>query len=236
MRVRSERTSAIAVGALYVAATVAGLSSKALSGSLLQGPGISAGLAAHETQVAAIALFLLVMAVAVSGIAFMLYPILMQDADTKAKEGLAAWYLGSRIAEGTVFVVALIGLFALLGLSREVAGVGTAAAAGFRSAGTVLWSAYDHAWMLGQSVFCVGAAMLYYLLYVSRRVPRWLSVWGLIGAPLMLVAGFSLVFTGDADSVFSSVLYAPLGVQEMVLAVWLIARGFNAPTESAVAP
>ena len=70
--------------------------------------------------------------------------------------------------------------------------------------------------MLGQSVFCVGAVMLYYLLYVSKRVPRWLSVWGLIAAPLMLIAGFSLVVTGDPNSTISSVLYAPLGLQEMV--------------------
>jgi hypothetical protein len=95
--------------------------------------------------------------------------------------------------------------------------------------GRVLWTAWDYAWMLGQSVFCVGAVMFYYLLYVSKRIPRWLSVWGLIGAPLMLVAGLSLVFTGNPNSTFSSILYAPLGLQEMVLAVWLIARGFNPP-------
>lgn len=81
--------------------------------------------------------------------------------------------------------------------------------------------------VLGQSVFCVGAAMLYYLLYASRRIPRWLSVWGLMGAPLMLAGGFSLAVTGDPNSTVSSILYAPLGLQEMVLAVWLIAKGFD---------
>lgn len=48
--------------------------------------------------------------------------------------------------------------------------------------------------------------------------------------PLMLVAGFSLVVTGDPNSTFSSILYAPLGLQEMALAVWLLVRGFNPPT------
>jgi hypothetical protein len=127
----------------------------------------------------------------------------MQDAGTKGKEGLAAWYLGSRIAGGAVFVVALLGLFSLLGLSKEFASAGASGAASLRTAGTVLWTAYDYAWMLGQSVFCVGA--------------------------VMLIAGFSLVVTGDPNSTFSSVLYAPIGLQEMVLAVWLIARGFNPP-------
>jgi hypothetical protein len=215
MRVRSERGSAIAVGVLYIAATVAGVLSQVVSGTSLAGPGISADLATNEPRVIAVAFFLLVMAVTVSGVAVMMYPILMQDADTKVKEGLSIWYVGTRIAEGTLFVVALLGLFALLALSKAFVTLGVAG---------------DHAWMLGLSVFCVGAVMLYYLLYESKRVPRWLSVWGLIAAPLMLVAGFSLVVTGDPNSTFSSILYAPLGLQEMALAVWLLVRGFNPPT------
>jgi hypothetical protein len=72
-------------------------------------------------------------------------------------------------------------------------------------------------------------ARLYSLLYMSRRIPRWLSAWGLIGAPLMLAAGFSLAITGDPNSTVSSIMYAPLALQEMVLAVWLIVKGFNPP-------
>jgi hypothetical protein len=231
MRIRSERNSAIAVGALYIAATVAGVMSKVVSGSLLGGSGISGDLAASEPKVIAAAACLFVMAVTVAGVAFMMYPILMQDADTKAKEGFCIWYVGSRITEGAIFVVALVGLSSLLALSKAVAAAGASGASALQPLGTVLWTAYDYAWMLGQSVFCAGAVMLYYLLYVSKRVPRWISVWGLIAAPLMLIAGFSLVVTGDPNSTFSSVLYAPLGLQEMVLAVWLIARGFNPPAE-----
>ncbi len=224
---RTDRGNAIAVGVLYILATVAGVLSMVAGGSLIQGPGISADLAANETSVALIALCLLVMALAVAGVAFMMYPILIEDSDTKIKQGLSIWYVGTRITEGAIFVVGLVVLFALLGLSREFVNAGAADAASFQATGTALWTAYDYTWMLGQSVFCVGATMLYYLLYVSRRIPRWLSVWGLIGAPLMLIAGFSLVFTGDPNSTFSSVLYAPLGLQELALAVWLIARGFR---------
>ncbi len=69
--------------------------------------------------------------------------------------------------------------------------------------------------------------MLYWLLFVSQRVPRWLSVWGLVAAPLMLVGGLLLPFTGDPNSTISSLLYAPMGLQEMVLAVWLIVWGLR---------
>ena len=233
MRVRSERGSAIAVGVLYIAATVAGVLSKVVSGTSLADPGISADLATNETRVIAAAFLLLFMAVTVVGVAVMMYPILLQDADTKVKEGLSIWYVGTRIAEGTLFVVALLGLFALLALSKAFV-TGRALDSSLQMAGTVLWVVWDRAWMLGQSVFCVGALMLYYLLYQSKRVPRWLSVWGLIAAPLMLVAGFSVVVTGDPNSTFSSILYAPMGLQEMALAVWLLISGFNAPTGTKV--
>ncbi len=82
-----------------------------------------------------------------------------------------------------------MGLFSLLALSKEIASAGVANAAGSRSQASLLWTAYDYAWMLGQSVFCIGAVMFYYLLFVSKRIPRWLSVWGLIAAPLMLIGG-----------------------------------------------
>jgi hypothetical protein len=45
----------------------------------------------------------------------------------------------------------------------------------------------------------------------------------------MLIAGFSLLYTGDPNSTFSTILYMPMAVQEMVLALWLIVRGFNEP-------
>jgi len=45
----------------------------------------------------------------------------------------------------------------------------------------------------------------------------------------MLAGGLSLAVTGDPNSTVSSIMYAPLGLQEMVLAVWLILKGFNSP-------
>ena len=71
-------------------------------------------------------------------------------------------------------------------------------------------------------VFSLGALMIYYLFYQSQLVPRWLSVWGLIGAILYLASGLFAMFSLDFG-----ILEAPLALQEMVLAVWLIVKGFN---------
>jgi len=53
-------------------------------------------------------------------------------------------------------------------------------------------------------------------------VPRWLSVWGLVGAALYIVPSLGSMF-----GLSLGVLMAPTAVQEMVLAVWLIGKGFN---------
>ena len=218
----SDRKIAIIVGILYIAATVAGILSGVVLMPILEEPDNLMNVSANENRVIIGALFELIMAVAVAGIAFMIYPILRQ-----IKEGLALWYVGTRITEGVLFIVGIISLLSLLPLSQEFVKAGAPDASYFQTGGTVLLSASNYAWMLGQSVFCVGALMLYYLLYKSRRIPRWLSVWGLIGAPLMLVAGFLLLVEGDPNSTLSTVLYAPLALQEMVFAVWLIVKGFN---------
>ena len=94
----------------------------------------------------------------------------------------------------------------------------------------------DLAYALGQSVFAIGAAMLYYLLLRSRLVSWWLSLWGLVAAPLFLVASLSLLWTQDPNSTISSVLYAPMALQEMVLALWLILKGFNSTALAATPP
>lgn len=223
--VRTDRGNAIATGLLYIAATVAGVASIAVGA-----PTEWSAMAASENQVLVTILLTLVMAITVAGVAFMIYPVLRQDADTSMKHGLAVWYLGSRITEGAVFLVAILGTFGLLALSKEAAVMTSMSLEVYAPTALALETMSEYGWVLGQTAFCIGAAMLYYLLYVSKRVPRWLSVWGLIAAPLMLIAGFTLPFTNDPNSTVSTVLYMPMAIQEMVFAVWLIARGFNPST------
>ena len=77
-------------------------------------------------------------------------------------------------------------------------------------------------------VFCLGAAMFYVLLYRSRIAPRWISSWGLVAIPFY-VAAYLLPMYGvfDVNAPAQVLMYTPLAVQEMVLAVWMIARGFR---------
>ncbi len=81
-------------------------------------------------------------------------------------------------------------------------------------------------------VFGISALILYGLMYRSELVPRWLSVWGFIGAVLVIAAGMRGLYGHSPSSTLSVVLSLPIGLQEMVLAVWLIVKGFTLPTTS----
>jgi hypothetical protein len=92
--------------------------------------------------------------------------------------------------------------------------------------GAVLLKASDQIVPILNIVFSLGALMIYYISHQSKLLPRWISVWGLIGAVLYLASGLSAMF-----GVSLGFLMAPLALQEMVMAVWLIVKGFD---ESAV--
>ena len=82
-------------------------------------------------------------------------------------------------------------------------------------------------------VFCLGAVIFYVLLYRSRIVPRWIALWGLLGIPLYVAADVLAVYAVIAvDSTAQNLLFAAIFVQEMVLAVWMIARGFRPAVRS----
>lgn len=88
-----------------------------------------------------------------------------------------------------------------------------------------------HDWSLALGtviLFGVGSITLNYVLYKSKLIPHWLSLWGLIGAALVMVYGLFGIITMHTglDSPLT-ILAAPIAVQEMVFAVWLIFKGFN---------
>jgi hypothetical protein len=218
------RKTAVFTGVLYIVATVAGVLSVVVLGSLLDSTNYLMDLSANETKVMAGALLELTMALAVVGIAFTMYPLLR-----KVNETGALWYLGTRFIESILFIVSVIALLSLLTLSREFVDAAAHDVSYFQTIGTVLMEARETAAEVFSNIvgFGISTLFFYYLLYQSKLVPRWLSVWGLIGAPLYIAAGFVVFFVEDPDQNILTLLYLPIAVNEMVLALWLIIKGFN---------
>ncbi len=93
----------------------------------------------------------------------------------------------------------------------------------------------EKAALVGVFAFCVGSSLYSYLLYRSRLVPRWLSGWG-IGAAVLLFLACLLALFSQRDVTTYTILALPVGVQEMVLAVWLIVKGFDPADRSVEGP
>jgi hypothetical protein len=102
-------------------------------------------------------------------------------------------------------------------------------AANFIPVSTGLRAIYDVAQLLGPRILASLAALPFYsLLYRTSLLPRWISVWGLLGAPLYFASGMlAIIGLVDPLSPILVILFLPAALLEMVLAIWLIVKGFN---------
>jgi hypothetical protein len=227
------RRAARIAGVLFIIATVASIASIPFLKPILNSPDYLVQMAANEHQVILGALLGVVAAFASPAIAIWLFPVLKEH----TKGGLALGSVGFRLIEGTLYAVAVVLLLSLLTLSQESVKAGVSASPSFATAGTVLKATRDLASLVGILAFYLGGFMYYYIFYKSRLVPRWLSIWGVVAVGLGATAALLVMFRVTSSmSTVQVVFNLPIGVQEMVLAVWLIAKGFaasSAPSPSA---
>jgi hypothetical protein len=221
---KTYRKTAIIVGVLYIIGTVAGILCKVLTGSIQNDLNLLTKVTANENQIIIGALFLLIMGLALAMVPVMMFPILR-----KRNEALALGYVVFRGALETVTTIGMvIGWLFLTILSQEYVKAGAPDASYFQTLGTLLLNGNDSISTISQIVFPLGALIFYSLLYQSKLIPRWLSGWGLIAAILWIAATFLDLFGLISPwSTIQVVLALPIGVQEMVMAVWLIVKGFN---------
>jgi len=207
----ADRKAAVWIGVLYIIGTVALVLSAVVMGGLLTDPAVLAQVAAQPNQVAVGALLVLL-----AGFALAMVPVVFWPIGRRYNETLAMGYVVFRGAiETVIYVVGALGWLLLIPLSTQP---DAAPLAGLvRTADPVIWG------QVGVIPFALGALMFYVLLYQSRLVPRWLSVWGLVGAALYIVPPIGNMFGLSS----LGVLMVPTFLQEMVMAVWLIAKGFS---------
>ncbi|MCJ7568838.1 MAG: DUF4386 domain-containing protein [Anaerolineales bacterium] len=217
-RMNTYRRTAITVGVLFIIGTVAGVLSAVVSGSILNAPDYLIKLSANENQVTIGALLVLIMGFALAMIPAVLFPILR-----KQNEALA---LGSVVFRGALEAVTYIAIVVisllLVKLSQAYVQAGAPDASHFQTLGTLLQEANHWVVQILDIVFSLGALMIYYLFYQSKLIPRWLSGWGFVGAILYLAVPLLGLLGAELG-----ILQAPLALQEMVLAVWLIVKGFD---------
>ncbi len=221
---RTDRKTAAVVGVLFIIGTVSGVLMLPVLGNTLNAPDHLTRISINESQMVIATLLKFIMGIACAGIGLALYPILR-----KYNEGLAIGAVGFRIIEGVIDVVGALGYVALLALSQEFVKAGAPQSSFFQTADVLINT--SAVWLRDVAMlltWCIGALMYYSVFYQYRLVPRWLSVWGLVGITLTSISCLLVLFHRIPPAgTIQVILSLPIMVQEMVLAVWLIAKGIN---------
>ena len=218
------RTTAAIVGVLFIIGTVSGVLAAAIGKPIQNAPDYLIRFSANEGQIIIAALLNFMMGVACAGIGLGLYPILR-----RYNEGLAIGSAGFRVIEGVLDIVGAISLITLLALSQEFVRAGAPDTSYFQTAGVVITAAT--VWLNNVAmllVWCIAALMYYAVFYQYKLIPRWISGWGLVSFTTTIITCFLVVFhLIPGFGIVQIVANVPIALQEMVFAVWLIAKGIN---------
>ncbi|TAL32638.1 MAG: DUF4386 domain-containing protein [Spirochaetes bacterium] len=215
------RKIATAAGVLYILGIIAGILSISY---VIDDPEYLVKAASDTHGVLVTAFFHLLMAPIYVGVAIVQYPVLR-----KYNQLLAFGFAGFRIMAGVFIVIGVIVLLLLLSLSQEFVNAGRPGGSYFQTMGVLLQTGRDLLNHVATIIsVCIGGLMYYSLLFQTKLVPRWLSGWGLLGTTLAIAA--SLLFLFRVIGIITPIYLAlnvPMALQEIVLAVWLIVKGFN---------
>lgn len=214
----------VTAGVLFIVATLASLLGTAIERPVLTRPDYLTRMSENMNQVSAGGLMELVAAGASVSIAISLYPALK-----RSSAGLALGAVVFRTIEAVMYATGAASLLSLLGVAERFAAAAPAERAWTMAIADSVVGIRQEAILAGVFAFVVGALMYYSVFYRARIVPRWLAGWGIAGVLLLLAACLSALFTRNPVTSYT-ILILPIAVQEMVLAVWLISRGWR-PTE-----
>lgn len=221
----SSKKSAVITGFLFILATVMGVLNAGMIGPIIGDANYLTLMSESQGLVRISALLNTVMAGAVIAIAVALYPVLKRSHDT-----LAVGYLAARIFEGIVLAIGGLIWLTLIPLGSEFVQAGALEAAQIQSLGDTLVALSTSAFTLGaEMVFGITALILNTMLWRTKLVPWFISVWGLIGGALLLTLGAMKMLGLPVDAV-EIAFTAPIALNEMVLALWLIIKGFSEKT------
>ena len=219
---RTRDIHATTAGVRLITATAASLVATAFLGSLLDGPGFLAGVSQHQDRMLTAALFQFLAAFTSAAIAISFYPLLRTHA-----AGMALGSVGFRLIEGVFYALSAVGTLVLVALADQLSGGGVVGAT-TRVSGALVRDLREAAALAGVLAFYIGATLYYAVFYRSRLIPRWLSVWGIAGTTFGAIGALLVLFRAiDTMSGLQVALNVPIGVQEIVLAVWLISKGFT---------
>jgi len=211
---------AVITGLFFIAATVTAIIALLLYKPALDAADPFAAARAYAGRIGWGALFEALLALANSGTAVMMLPVL-----SMVSKRLGPAYVVFRALEVVAIVVGAVSMLAL----DSIAGSLEPEASGVQAVGRALVAVHDWTFVLGPHFFLGVNTLIYsYLFFRYGLVPRPLAVLGITGAALILFVGvIELLGVITPYSTTTMGMAMPIAVYEMVLAARLIRKGFN---------
>lgn len=220
----SNQTAAKAAGVFFILAAVSSIIGLVLYDPILNGPDYLSQGSAHANQVVLGAIMELILVVSAVGTSITMFPYLR-----KYNETLALGHVCFRFLEAIVITIGIISVLSLLTLSREYAAAGAPDIGSYQATGSSLKALHDWTFLLGPNFLLGINTMLYsYIFYKTKLVHRYIPILGMTGAALVFLCAILVMFGAFPQlSLWGALLALPVFANEMILAVWLLTKGFN---------
>lgn len=207
------------IGVLIIFQMVGGVTvNLVLEAPLFGAPGFLVNAASHSQQIGLAALLGLVTEALWVGIAVTAFSVFCQRTRT-----MALWFLALAAVVLAVAVVENAAVMSMVSVSQAYAKASALQREQMQTIRVVVASARNWVHYMGRVFDGVTIFVFYAVLYRLALIPRALAGFGLIAALLQITA-VAMPFFGY-DVVFP--MLAPLGLSQLILAVWLITKGFR---------
>jgi Domain of unknown function (DUF4386) len=136
----------------------------------------------------------------------------------------AVAYVSARIVECIFIAIGIVSMLAIVTLRQDAPSGATAAL------GQGIEAIYEWSFRIGPGFFVgVGNGLILgYMMYKSGLVPRRMAMLGLIGGPLLCLAGILVIYDIiEAGGPIQGVMTIPEALWELSLGIYLIAKGFR---------
>ena len=189
-----------------------------LEAPLFGSPGFLQNAAPHSTQVAFGALLGIGTEALWLATAVIAFPFLYERA-----RSLTFWFCALAVVILGIAVAEAASVMSMISASEAYAKASPAGQEQLQIVRPVIAATRNWIHFLGRTADGVATLVFYTALYRAVLVPRWIAGFGIVCVVLML-AGITQPFFGNAV-VFP--LLAPLAISELLLAAWLLAKGFR---------
>ena len=223
------RMNAVMAGILYFLGTAFGVLGAVtggevlvslISGNPLAGVDLLGLAAADSSRLTGGAFLTLMMGISLVAMTVFLYPVLR-----KASKELAMGMVLFRGAlEGIFYFVTALNILTLVALGNQYMATGADSAV-LQAIGNLLYQFENLKTPVSSIIFLIGATCIYLTFYRTRLIPRWLSVWGFIAVVTSMASALLKFF--HLDTGYGFYLEMVMFPQEIIMAVWMIVKGFN---------